>query len=77
VSGSLRVQARCDPDTLVGYKYRDPRGFEVFVAQSDVGDAEVELEGRQTKSRGTTALEFHGLKPLPGVSYLGFEDTGQ
>ena len=35
--------ATCDPATLAGYVYRDPSGFDVYVAQSDVATCEVVL----------------------------------
>lgn len=82
---SLKGHAWCDPRTLVGYAYRDPAGWDVHVAQSDVATCEIELstrahpfaawrtEGRLTSTVG--ALEFHAPEPIDGVRYLGWDDT--
>lgn len=82
---SVRGRAWCDPRTLVGYVYRDPQGWDVHVAQSDVATCEVELftrphpfaawrpEGRLTSAVG--ALEFHAPEPLEGVRYIGWDGT--
>ncbi|ATB48135.1 hypothetical protein [Corallococcus macrosporus] len=95
-AGELRFQARsatvtvkgrawCDPKTLVGYVYRDPAGWDVHVAQSDVATCELERftrphpfaawkpEGRLTSTVG--ALEFHAPEPLEGVRYIGWDET--
>ncbi|WP_426752244.1 hypothetical protein [Myxococcus sp. Y35] len=95
-AGALRFRARsatvavegrawCDPRTLVGYVYRDPTGWDVHVAQSDVATCELELftrphpfaawrpDGRLTSTVG--ALEFHAPEPLEGVRYIGWDDT--
>ncbi|AKF11695.1 hypothetical protein [Sandaracinus amylolyticus] len=82
---SLRGRAWCDPRTLVGYAYRDPEGWDVHVAQSDVAECEVELfsrahpldrwrpDGRLTSQ--VAALEFHAPEPLDGARYLGWDAT--
>lgn len=84
-TASLRGRAWCDPRTLVGYAYRDPRGWDVHVAQSDVATCEMELfsrphpfaawkpDGRLTSTVG--ALEFHAPEPLEGVRYIGWNET--
>jgi len=83
---SLRVEAWCDPRTLAGYVYRDPAGWDVHVAQSDVASVTLELRRRlhplaawrpprrRTCSEGA-ALELHAPEPLPGVRYLGWDAT--
>jgi hypothetical protein len=94
--GRLRVRARsaksrleaiasCDPRTLAGYVYRDPSGFDVHVAQSDVAACEVELRtrahpfarwGEPRRFAGRhAAIEFHHPEPLPGVRYVGWDET--
>src|SRR3989449_1552413 len=84
---SLRVEAWCDPRTLAGYVYRDPAGWDVHVAQSDVASVALELRRRThplapwgparrlTCSEGA-ALELHAQEPLPGVRYVGWDATG-
>jgi hypothetical protein len=83
----LHARACCDPRTLAGYVYRDPSGFDLYVAQSDVASCEMTLRmrphplaawhecGRFT-AREAAALEFHGPEPIPGVRYLGWDETG-
>jgi hypothetical protein len=82
---SMKGRAWCDPRTLVGYAYRDPKGWDVHVAQSDVATCEVDLftrphpfaawkqTGRLTSTVG--ALEFHAPEKLEHVRYLGWDDT--
>src|SRR5947208_8407746 len=84
---SLRVEASCDPRTLAGYVYRDPAGWDVHVAQSDIASVTLELRRRPhplaawrpprrlTCSEGA-ALELHAPEPLPGVRYLAWDATG-
>jgi 2-keto-4-pentenoate hydratase/2-oxohepta-3-ene-1,7-dioic acid hydratase in catechol pathway len=79
----VNVRARCDPRTLVGYVYRDPRGHDLYVAQSDLASCEVEVLRRHglgmepekilTCEEGT-ALELHGTEPLPDVRYVEWDD---
>ena len=84
---SLRAEAWCDPRTLAGYVYRDPAGWDVHVAQSDVASVALELRRRThplapwgparrlTCTEGA-ALELHAQEPLPGVRYVGWDATG-
>ncbi|XXF77238.1 hypothetical protein P2318_29920 [Myxococcaceae bacterium GXIMD 01537] len=82
---SLRGRAWCDPRTLAGYAYRDPKGWDVHVAQSDVAECEVEVAtrphplARWSPARRLTsaigALEFHAPQPLEGIRYLGWDET--
>ena len=78
-------RAWCAPETLVGYVYREPDGRELYVAQSDVGSCEVDVLRRASPlgtwqhaarliSRHTTALEFHGPEPLPGIRYIPWDE---
>lgn len=81
----MKGRAWCEPKTLAGYVYRDPEGWDVHVAQSDVATCEVELftrphpfaawrpDGRLTSAVG--ALEFHAPEPFEGVRYLGWDET--
>lgn len=84
-TAAMKGRAWCDPRTLAGYAYRDPTGWDVHVAQSDVATCEVELltrphpfaawrtEGRLTSAVG--ALEFHAPEPMEGVRYIGWDGT--
>jgi hypothetical protein len=75
--------ATCDPATLVGYVYRDPSGFDVYVAQSDVATCEAAWCDRRHRlarwneprhARGArAAIEFHERTPLPGVRYVPWD----
>ena len=77
--------AACDPSTLAGYVYRDPAGWDVYVAQSDVARCEGELRTRrhllapwhaaQPIGGALAAIEFHQLEPLPGVRYVPWDGT--
>lgn len=78
-------EARCDPSTLVGWVYRDPAGWDVHVAQSDVATAAFLLSTRRHRlapwermrrlTATQAAIEFHHPDPLPGVDYLGWDET--
>jgi hypothetical protein len=77
--------ATCDPETFVGYVYRDPSGFDVYVAQSDVATCDVAWYERRHRlaswsgprhARGApAAIEFHERTPLPGVRYVPWDAT--
>jgi len=80
------VTATCDPRTLVGWVYRDPAGWDVHVAQSDVASCRVEIRRRKSllaswepvrelRCSAGAALEFHHPEPLPGVRYVGWEES--
>lgn len=81
----LTAVARCDPATLAGWAYRDPSGWDVQVAQSDVATCAIELTRRPHPLApwgmplrfevAQAAVEFHHPDPLPGIRYLGWEDT--
>jgi hypothetical protein len=94
--GRLRVEARsalarleavatCDPQTLAGYVYRDPSGFDVHVAQSDVATCEITMRTRahpfarfgppQRLVGQRAAVEFHHPAPLANVRYIGWDAT--
>jgi hypothetical protein len=82
---SVHVTAWCDPRTLAGWVYRDPQGWDVHVAQSDVASCTVEWRTRSSRlgawgplrrlssTRGA-ALEFHAPEPLPGVRYVAWDE---
>jgi hypothetical protein len=76
--------AHATPDTLAGYVYRDPAGWDVYVAQSDIATCELTLRRRphplaswgpahHLTARHGAALEFHALEPLPGVHYIPWD----
>jgi len=78
---ALDARAWCDPRTLAGWAYRDPAGWDVHVAQSDVASCEMEIRARphvlagwrriaRLVAKETAAIEFHQPAPLPGVRYL-------
>jgi hypothetical protein len=81
----LDAVASCDPRTLAGYVYRDPAGWDVHVAQSDVAVCEIELRlrphpfapwGAPRRLVGErAAVEFHRPEPLPDVRYLPWDAT--
>jgi hypothetical protein len=82
---AVRGRAWCDPRTLVGYAYRDPEGWDVHVAQSDVADCELELFRRphplaawrpeRKLTSAVAALEFHGPERLEGVRSIEWDGT--
>jgi hypothetical protein len=84
-TAAVEGRAWCDPRTLVGYAYRDPTGWDVLVAQSDVARCELQLFTRPhpfaawrpgTRLTSTVgALEFHGPEPMPGVRYIPWDGT--
>jgi hypothetical protein len=76
--------AHATPDTLAGYVYRDPAGWDVHVAQSDIATCELTLRQRphplaswgpahRLTARHGAALEFHAPEPLPGVRYIPWD----
>lgn len=77
--------ATCDPATLAGWVYRDPSGFDLHVAQSDVASCTLDVETRphplaawrhasRLTCRESAALEFHAPEPLPGVAYVPWDE---
>jgi hypothetical protein len=84
-TASIRVKAWADPRALAAWDYRDPAGWDVHVAQSDVASCAVELRTRShpfaawgpariLTCRHAAAIEFHAPEPLAGVRYLGWDD---
>jgi len=71
----IEARAWAEPETLVGYTYRDPAGWDVYVAQSDVASCDARIDGRRLRNRGRAALEFHGLEPLPSIEYLPWQSV--
>jgi len=83
----IELRAYCDPRSLVGYVYRDPRGRDLYVAQSDIASCEVEAFERsrpRAAFRRTTrlsashaaAVEFHLPEPLDHVRYIPWDAVG-
>ncbi len=83
---AVTATACADPRSLVGYVYRDPSGFDLYVAQSDVASCVVETRtrrhplaswqpGARLTSEHAAAVEFHGPTPLPGVRYIPWDGT--
>lgn len=80
----LVATAWCEPATLAGWVYRDPSGFDLHIAQSDVASCMLEVETRahplarwrsaaRLASVEGAALEFHGPEPLPDVPYIPWD----
>lgn len=82
---ALTGEASCNPTTLVGWVYRDPAGWDVHVAQSDVATVTLALATRRHPfaawepirhlTARQAAVEFHHPEPLPGVRYLAWDAT--
>jgi hypothetical protein len=86
VTRAVHAVAWCDPRTLAGWVYRDPRGWDVHVAQSDLASCTLELRTRahplapwrpahRLECREAAALELHAPEPLPGVRYVPWDAT--
>ncbi len=83
----VRAVARCDPRTLAAWVYRDPAGWDAYVAQSDVATCDVDVWTRAHPLRAwgaprrvhaaQAALEHHARTPLPGVHYLAWDEEGR
>ena len=86
VPAGLKVEqvSKAVRGALAGWVYRDPSGFDLHIAQSDVASCTLELETRahplarwRTASRVEciegAALEFHAPEPLPGVAYIPWD----
>ncbi len=79
------ADATCDPRTLAGWAYRDPAGWDVYVAQSDVARCRIETAARPHRlgafgpsrrlEASIAAVEFHHRRPLPGVRYVPWDAT--
>ncbi len=78
---ALSARAWCDARTLAAWDYRDPAGWDVHVAQSDVASCEAVIRARphpwaswrrvaRLTASACAALEFHAPVPLAGVRYL-------
>jgi 2-keto-4-pentenoate hydratase/2-oxohepta-3-ene-1,7-dioic acid hydratase in catechol pathway len=83
---AIRVRAFAPPSTFAGWAYRNPRGKDLHVAQSDIASCVVETFSRrhplarwQPVARLTsdrqTALELHGRDPIPGITYVAWEQA--
>lgn len=82
----VHVHAWAEADELVGYAYRDTDDRDLMVAQSDIGSAHYESFTRTApgmpwhlvedrRSAGGVAVEIHQRAPLPGVDYIGWNET--
>ena len=82
----LHLHAWAEADELVGYAYRDTDDRDLMVAQSDIGSAHYEAFTRRApglpwhltderRAAGGVAVEIHQRSPLPGVDYIGWNDT--
>ena len=80
----LVAEAWCDPAALAAWVYRDPSGFDLHVAQSDVASCTLRVETRAhplaswrtaalLECIDGAALEFHGPEPVPGVAYIPWD----
>lgn len=89
VAGARRLvhaHAWAELEEMVGYAYRDTDGGDLMVAQSDIGSAHLEVFSRKApgaswklvdekRTAGGVAVEIHQRTPLPGVQYIGWDDT--
>ena len=82
----VHARAWAEPHQMVGYAYRDTDGRDLMVAQSDIGSAQLEVFQRtapglpwklvdERRTQGGVAVEIHQRAPLPGVEYIGWDDT--
>ena len=82
----MDATAWCDPRTLAAWVYRDPGGRDLHIAQSDLASCSVEIrtrahplarwgDARRLECHEGAALELHAPEPLPGVRYLGWDET--
>jgi len=84
----IHVHAWAEAEELVGYAYRDTDDRDLMVAQSDIGSAHYESFTRtapgmpwhlvdERRSAGGVAVEIHQRAPLPGVDYIGWNETAK
>jgi 2-keto-4-pentenoate hydratase/2-oxohepta-3-ene-1,7-dioic acid hydratase in catechol pathway len=83
---AIRVRSYAPPETFAGWAYRNPRGKDLHVAQSDIASCVVETFARKHPlarwhpvsrlvSDRESALELHGRDPVPGMTYVAWEDA--
>jgi len=83
---AIRVRAFAPPETFAGWAYRNPRGVDLHVAQSDIASCVVETFHRKhplarwhpvsrLTSDRQSALELHGADPVPGIRYVAWDDA--
>jgi 2-keto-4-pentenoate hydratase/2-oxohepta-3-ene-1,7-dioic acid hydratase in catechol pathway len=84
----VHARAWAEPEQMVGYAYRDTDGRDLMVAQSDIGSAHLEVYTRtapgapwhvidERRAAGGTAVEIHQHARLPGVEYIGWDETAR
>jgi 2-keto-4-pentenoate hydratase/2-oxohepta-3-ene-1,7-dioic acid hydratase in catechol pathway len=84
----VHARAWAEAAHTVGYVYRDTDERDLMVAQSDIGSAQFEVFTRKApgtpwhpvderRVAGGVAVEIHQRTPLPGVDYLGWDETTQ
>lgn len=82
----VHARAWAEPDTMVGWVYRDTDERDLMIAQSDIGSAQLEVYERTAplapwhlvdhrRVAGGVAVEIHQRTPLPGVSYVAWDGT--
>lgn len=80
------VRSWADLDEFVGYRYRDPAGPELAVAQSDIASCAVDVYTRsnrwapwapvaQMRSNRGSALELHAPEGVEGIDYVSWADA--
>lgn len=83
---ALRVRAFAPPATFAGWAYRNPKGRDLHVAQSDIASCVVETFHRthplarwrpvtRLTSDRSSALEIHAPEAVPGMRYVAWEDA--
>ncbi len=86
VRRAIRIRSYAPLETFAAWAFRNPSGKDLYVAQSDIASCTVESFERRhpfapwhTKAifstRHRSALELHGVKPIDGLGYVGWNDT--
>ncbi len=80
------LHAWAEADQFIGYAYRDTDDRDLMVAHTDLGSAHYESFARKApgllwhltderRAAGGVAVEIHQRSPLPGIDYIGWNDT--
>jgi 2-keto-4-pentenoate hydratase/2-oxohepta-3-ene-1,7-dioic acid hydratase in catechol pathway len=83
---AIRIRSFAPPETFAGWAYRNPKGHDLHVAQSDIASCVVETFHRKhplarwhavarLTSDRQTALELHGPDPVPGIRYMAWDES--
>ncbi|HPH64981.1 MAG TPA: fumarylacetoacetate hydrolase family protein [Kofleriaceae bacterium] len=86
VRRAIRVRSYAPLETFAAWAYRNPSGNDLYVAQSDIASCVVESFERRhpfapwhpkaiVSTKHRSALELHGVNPIEGLSYVGWNDS--